>query len=231
MIHWPIIRTLFLASTVSLLLGCKKDEPVVPQDMGTGYFPLKVGSWVEYQVDSMWRDDLLNIHDSVSYRLLERVEEVYTDGAGRQAFRILRFVRDEANAWRVRDVWTAIRDERFAETTEENMRRLKLAFPVREARTWDINVFNTERTLEVAFRDVDSPWSGGGLSFDRTVLVRNILGPNAVEKRNFEERYAHDVGLVQKYWEETNTQFNSSSQQFVVRGFRLNMVAIEHDVQ
>jgi len=217
--------SLFAVATVLLLSSCRKEE-IAATDLGLEYFPLRVGQWVEYQVDSLWRDDLLAIRDSVSYRLKERVEEVYTDGGGRRAFRILRYVKDEQDDWRVRDVWTAHRDARYAEMTEENKRRLKLSFPVREARAWDINVYNADRMLEVAFRQSHRPWEQGDLAFDSTVVVRNVLPPNAVEKRNFEERYAKGVGLVEKYWEETNTQFNSSSQQFVVRGFRLDMVAV-----
>lgn len=222
-------HTLFrIASMVvvfaTLITSCK-EEVVTPQDLGLDFFPLRTGQWVEYQVDSMWRDDVLNIRDSVSYRLLERVEDVYTDAGGRAVHRILRYVPDATGNWEVRDVWTAHRDIRSAEMTEENKRRLKLSFPVREARTWDINVYNSERLLEVAYRELDEPWASDSLSFEKSVLVRNVLGPNAVEKRNFEERYVRDVGLVEKYWEETNTQVTG------VRGFRMRMVAVAHGLQ
>ena len=60
-----------------LVLGaCKKDE-VVEVDLGYGYFPTAVGTWVEYQVDSLWRDDPSDVLDSVSYRLKQRIEELY----------------------------------------------------------------------------------------------------------------------------------------------------------
>jgi hypothetical protein len=190
-----------------------------------------VGSWIEYQVDSMWQDDILAIRDSVSYRLRERVFETYTDETGRTAYRILRYVQNAESEWQVRDVWTATADTRFAEKTEENMRLLKLSFPVRNARTWDINVYNTDRVLEVAFRNVDEPWSTGSLAFDSTVVVRNVLGPNAIERRDLEERYARHVGLVEKKGWETNTQFNSSTQQFVVRGFKYSMVVVGYGTE
>lgn len=220
-----LFRTASAVIVSATLLSACKDDVAAPQDMGQEFFPLKVGHWVEYQVDSLWRDDVLNVLDSVSYRLLERIEEVHTDAGGRTAYRILRYVPDASGNWEVRDVWTAYRDQRGAEMTEENMRRLKLSFPVREARTWDINVYNTDRLLDVAFRELDEPWASDSLSFDKSVLVRNVLGPNAVEKRNFEERYVRDVGLVEKYWEETNTQVSG------VRGFRMRMVAVAHGDQ
>lgn len=225
------LRNLIIAACASVALVACKDDNAVPTDPGHSYFPLKVGSWIEYQVDSMWQDDILAIRDSVSYRLRERVFETYTDETGRTAYRILRYVQNEEAEWQVRDVWTATADTRFAEKTEENMRLLKLSFPVRNARTWDINVYNTDRVLEVAFRNVDEPWSTGSLAFDSTVVVRNVLGPNAIERRDLEERYARHVGLVEKKGWETNTQFNSSTQQFVVRGFKYSMVVVAYGTE
>lgn len=220
-----------------LLLGaCKKDE-VVEVDLGYGYFPTAVGRWVEYQVDSLWRDDPSQVLDSVSYRLKQRIEEVYTDDEGRTCQRIHRYVRDEDDIWVVRDVWTMTVGNTAAEMTEENQRRLKMAFAVREGTTWDINVYNTVDELTVAYREVGDPWSANGLTYDNTVLVKNTVAPNFVEKRNFEERYADGVGMVSKYWEETNTQVtyppptpeNPNPPPIIeVTGWRLDMVAVAH---
>jgi len=218
---------LFLLPAV-LAGACKKDTPPEPIDLGYDYFPTTVGSWVEYQVDSLWRDDVAGVLDSVGYRLRERIHETYTDPAGRPALRILREVRDPRGNWAVRDVWTATRSATAAEKMEENLRRLKLSFPVREGRSWDMNVFNTEPELRVALREVDLPRSVNGLSFESTAIVRNTLPPNLVDRRDFMERYAKGVGLVEKDWEETNTQFDRSAQRYVVRGFRLRMAVVAH---
>lgn len=224
------IATLLLV-IASGLFGCKKDSDAEPSDLGISYFPVAVGSWVEYQVDSIWRDDEFNIHDSVSYRMLERISEEYLDPEGRPSQRIKRFVKDENDEWVVRDVWTATRSNTAAERTEENKRRLKLSFPTRNARKWDINVYNTDDELEVAFREVDRAYALNGMAFDSTLLVRNTLPPNQVVKRNFEERYARHVGMIEKYWEETNTQtvYNPGQPpQVTVRGFRLDMAAVAY---
>ncbi len=219
-----------------LALGaCKKEEPAELPDQGYDYFPTAVGTWVEYQVDSMWRDDPSDVRDSVSYRLLERIVDEYTDLEGRPCQRIHRFVKDANDLWVVRDVWTAIRSNSAAEKTEENERRLKLSFPVREGRTWDANVYNTVSDLSVAYRDEGEPWGINGLDFATTVLVKNTQPPNFVIKRNFEERYAKNVGLVSKYWEETNTQVTYPTPTPVdpnpapvinVVGWRLDMQAV-----
>jgi hypothetical protein len=212
---------LFLAAMVLVLGSCKKEEkPIV--DVGYGYFPTTVGSWVEYQVDSVYREDAVGRYDSVSYRMRQTIESAYVDAEGRQAFRVLRSVLDTAGEWYVRDVWTTTVNGITAELTEENKRRQKLSFPVRVGREWDVNVYNTDRSLEVGYVAVDAPWSATGLAFERTALVENTIPANVVERRDWMERYAHGVGLVQKRWVETDTQGG------LVRGFYLNMVAVAY---
>lgn len=232
-------RTLYFALGAALALAACRKQEVEEPDLGYGYFPTSVGTWVEYQVDSLWRDDPADVLDSVSYRLLERIEEHYTDLEGRPCQRIHRYVRDTTGAWVVRDVWTSTMDAYAAEKTEENYRRLKLSFPVRDGRRWDTHVYGTGATgdpdrndeLLVAYEQVDEPWSTGGLAFNRTVLVKNTVPPNLVDTREFEERYADGVGMVYKFWEEArnivvSNPNGSITLQYV--GWRLRMTAVAH---
>jgi len=236
MIH---ARLMAFGLAAALLAGCKKDEVPEP-DLGYTYFPVAKGAWVEYQVDSLWRDDRAGVLDSVSYRLMQRIEELYTDDEGRPCQRIHRYVKDANDAWVVRDVWTSTRSTTAAEMTEENYRRLKLSFPVRISRTWDIHILgtgaaddpDTDDELLVAYREIGEPWSANGLTFPNTLLLRNTVPANLVDKRNFEERYADGVGMVAKYWEETDTQYTYPEPTFQlvieVKGWRLDMVAVAY---
>ncbi len=229
-------RILLFSMIASIVIvACKKNEAPEPLDLGYDYFPTKVGTWVEYQVDSMWRDDAANVWDSVNYRLLERIEGTYSDLEGRPALRIQRYVKNLNDEWTIRDVWTATRNTIAAEKTEEDVRRQKLAFPVRDARSWDINVYNAEGELKVAMREVGSPKTINGLSYAETVLVKNTVPLNFVLDRTYEERYAKSVGLVSKLWVDLETQnrWVETSQQFVTerRGFRLTMTAVAHGTE
>ena len=223
---------LFSVVACIAMVSCKKDEAPEPVDQGYDYFPIKVGTWVEYQVDSMWRDDASNVWDSVSYRLLERIEGTYSDLEGRSALRIQRYVKNVNDEWTIRDVWTATRNTIAAENTEEDVRRQKLSFPVRDARTWNINVYNVEEELKVALREVGSSKTINGMTFPETALVKNTVPVNAVWNKTFEERYAKGVGMVSKLWVALNTQnrYIETTQQFVTerQGFRLTMAAVAH---
>lgn len=225
---------ILVVCAIAALSSCKKEEAMQP-DLGYGYFPRAVGAWIEYQVDSSWRDDGAGVQGSVSYRLKEKVVEQYTDPAGRTAWRIHRSVLDADSNWVVRDVWTSTVDENAAEVSEENHRRLKLSFPVRDGRRWDLNVYNVEDELEVAFREVGLPWSGGGLSHGATVLVKNTVPPNLVDTVIHEERYSQDIGLVHKRWVVSNSQWHypppPAPPQLRITGNYLTMVAVAHGTE
>ncbi len=220
-----------IACATLLLVSCAKNEPAAPIDMGYDYFPTAVGAWVEYQVDSMWRDDVVQLHDSISYALRVEVAEAYTDPGGRPSQRIKRYVKNANGDWVIRDVWTATCDNRAAELTEENKRRQKLAFPARNAMRWDSNVYNTDDELEVGVEDAGQSWSANGQSFVSTLVVRNTVPANLVVRRDLMERYAKGVGMVEKLQVETNTNFIYPPGQPpvpVIKGFRLRMVVTGH---
>jgi hypothetical protein len=191
--------TSILLISIAVVSGCKKEDAPLAEDFGYNYFPDKVGIWVEYQVDSVWRDDTFNVLDSVSYRLKQVVAAHYTDPGGRPAMRIERFklVEDE---WVIRDVWSAVRSTSALEVTEENVRRLKLSFPVREGRAWNANVYNTEGELEVAASEVGSGHQVNDLSFASTVAVRSTVPANPLTSRDLYERYASGVGMIEHHW-------------------------------
>lgn len=224
-----------------LFVACKKEEVTEP-DLGYGYFPTKVGTWVEYQVDSLWRDDPSSVRDSVSYRLREKIVQHYNDLEGRPCQMIHRFVQNEEGEWVIRDVWTSTVDAYRAEKSEENYRKLKLSFPVRNARKWDMNALGTSAVnnpaendeFMVGYEKVDQPWNNAYLSFSKTVLVKNTVPANFVVKRDFEERYADGVGMVERYQEETNTQLfyppAPAPPVLQVRGWRLRMTAVAYGV-
>lgn len=218
-----VLLTIVIGAAV--LASCKKEEAPAPE-MGYGYFPRKVGAWIEYQVDSAWRDDPVPNIGAVSYRLKEKVVEEYTDPAGRTAWRIHRMVLGADSNWVVRDVWTSTMDNIAAEVAEENLRRQKLSFPVRDGRRWDVNVYNVEGELEVAFREVGQAWSGGGLSHANTVLVKNTVPANLIGTNNYEERWAKDLGMVSTYREFKNQQAAGC-----LECWRLDMVAVAYGTE
>ncbi len=194
------------ALAVVLLTSCGKDEATPPLDLGYAYFPVKVGHYVDYQVDTVWRNDITNISDSLTYFLREVIEEDFVDLEGRPSQRIMLYVQDSLGVWVVRDVWAQTRYVTGAERTEENLRLQKLIFGIATGKKWDLNARNAQAAYEVTYDAVDVPWTANGLAFDSTVVVRSTFLNNLVDTDIHTEHYAKGVGLVFKYREVSNTQ-------------------------
>jgi hypothetical protein len=227
---------LLLTGTVLLLIGCKDDE-IVPQDLGYGYWPTNTGHWVEYQVDSVWQEDEVGLRIESHYRLMEVVDSQYVDPEGRPSQRIERFVQDTTGTWLIKDIWTQTVTATFAERTEENLRKLKLAFAVRDYQRWNAHVFigddglyftTDDSDFEVEYDEIDEPWSNGQLSFDSTCTVVCTYPTNIVVTKALTERYAKNVGLVDQRWEQYNKQYNQQTQQLDSTGFRKTMTVVAY---
>ncbi len=200
-----IARLVIIAATIGIV-GCTKDAPA-PVDLGSAYYPTNAGHWVEYQVDSSWVDQENNIEGSLTYSLRERIENDFTDPEGRPAQRILREVKDSLGNWGPKDVWWQMKDNFRVERAEENLRKIKLVFPVRGSQTWNTNAENTLEPLELTYDAWDEPWSANGLSFDSTCLVRTTFVNNLVDTVRYFERYAKNVGLVYRQLDNSETQY------------------------
>lgn len=209
------MKSLLPLMTIALLVastGCKQDENPPRMDPGHGYFPTAPGLWIDYDVDTVWRNDVTGVTDSARYVLREEITNDFTDGEGRKAQRLMRYRKDEeTGTWMPKDVWWQVRTSANAERSEENQRRVKLIFPPRTGQYWNTNAINTGRPYELTYLEVDVPWSVNGMSFDSTVLVKTTYQNNAIVANTYYERYAKGVGLVYRQVDSTNTQFTDGT--------------------
>ncbi len=198
----PFNKILFLTVTCLMLIifSCKKDSVLSP-DMGYDYFPVNTGHWVSYNVDSVVDDALAGIHDSSNYQIKEYFESDFVDNSGRNAKRIERYFRyNDTLNWTIKDVWYANLTASTAEKVEENIRYIKLAFPVREDKTWNgdaYNIYNEDTTYKYA--DVDMPYTVNNMTFDSTVtVIQEEYYEDLIKKYYKVEVYARHVGLIYK---------------------------------
>lgn len=195
-----------LAAVVMMLCAssCKKDDPVV-NDIGLNYFPTEVGHWVVYEVDSTVYDDFDGDTIVYRYQVKELLESEFTDNQGRSAIRVERFKRMydpntpyDSIPWTLSRVWAFTRTNFAAEKLEENERFIRLAFPVTQGKTWNGNAYNTIGQWNYKFKEVDQPYSIGSFSLDSTCLVEQKTEINLINHRVYRERYAKNIGLVEK---------------------------------
>lgn len=186
--------------------SCKKD-PGPALDLGYNYFPDQVGTYVIYNVDSVFYD--ANYYppkiDSFKFQLKEKIESIFTDNEGRPAMRLERYVKNfndsmpySAMNWELRNVWLQNKSLKTAEKVEENIRFVKLAFPVNIDRSWDGNAYNTYGENIYKFNFIDKPRTIGNRLFDSVLQVDQQNESTLINKYYYEEKYARNVGLIFK---------------------------------
>ncbi len=134
------LRHLFLLAVIfaAAISSCKKDAASKP-DLGYNYFPGQVGRYIVYNVDSTFYDDFADSSRNYKFQLKEKIQSVFTDNQNRPAIRLERYVKYYNPAiayssmpWQLRNVWVENITATTAEKVEENIRFVKLAFPVKE---------------------------------------------------------------------------------------------------
>ena len=219
---------------VILLYSCKDttEDPADDPDAASfyRYFPLDSGSFVIYQVDSViheFIDDNTNNPDSVvteySYQVMEQIDSSYLDGEGDQAWRISRYYRtDSASAWSFTSVWSAKRLNNSAQKVEENIRYIKLSFPVKLNKSWNGNLYNFFPEEDYTYTEVNEPLSLSNLEFDSSLTVVQLEDFNLIHRIFKQEKYATGVGLI--YSERDSLNINALGN--ITNGFEFRQQVI-----
>jgi hypothetical protein len=195
-----VLISLFLIALVS----CKKDTQVL--DVGYEYFPETIGKYVIYEGDSIIYDEEGNApHDTIRFQVKEVIESIYTDNQGRPTMRIERYKKMYNDTlpynnmpWILSDVWAANRTSTTAERVEENVRFIKLIFPVKEDQSWNGNAQNTLEEWPYEITSAHESETVNNLSFDSVAVVLQNDDENLVERKYGVEKYARDIGLIYK---------------------------------
>lgn len=201
----PVFSILFITTLLALtLFSCKKDVSTL--DMGYDYFPDAVGHYVIYDVDSTYYDDFFSPVKATNYKfqLKEKIESIFYDNQNRPTLRLERYVKYydsivpySAMSWTLRDVWMANKTTTTAERVEENVRFVRLIFPVRDNRSWDANAQNMEGSRDFSYEFVDASQGIGSTSFPSVLQTLYDDGGRILTSREYRtEKYAKGVGMV-----------------------------------
>ena len=190
-----------------------KVEPPVP-DTTKEYFPLKVGQYIDYAIDSIVIDDATggNTKDTATFQIREQVAS-YEIISGDTIYYIHRYRREVAEQdWKLLDLWTTSRTSTEAIRTEENLKFRKLAFPLQEGKNWFATSYIPPSTTILigtenvqAYHDWESEVTAiniadqvGNYTFG-SGDVMHVLQTNTDDgstKRFVMEKYARNIGLV-----------------------------------
>lgn len=187
---------IFVLATIALV-GCEKSN-YQETPMFYSYFPTDINSWTEYEVREIVHNSSVG-SDTTHYYLKEVIAEEFIDNQGRVTFRIERFKKDSlSDTYTISDVWYSNLTNTTAEKVEENVRFVKLVFPIKDSKSWDGNAYNTEIEWDYEYDSVHVERSYNNLFFDSTIKVQQIDNVNPIQNQVAFEVYANHIGLVRK---------------------------------
>ncbi|MCB0644704.1 MAG: hypothetical protein KDC44_23830 [Phaeodactylibacter sp.] len=241
---WPFALLLPL-----LLIGaCSPEEdPYAPTD-DAAYYPLEIGKYWIYEVDSLiYRPELVVELDSIHLWMKEEVVDTLQDNLGNTLYLVEQSERYAATApWVLKQLLTIQPETERLLRTENNLKFIKLVFPVDLFQSWEGNAF-IDPTTEVRvggetiqmFKD----WSYqtlerletlvvGGQTYEDVILVAPAQSENLIELRRVEEYYGRNIGLLRRTLEILDTQTIDPATDWkdkAEKGFMLNQTLLEHN--
>ncbi|MFQ5445443.1 MAG: hypothetical protein ACE5FF_00780 [Saprospiraceae bacterium] len=195
-----------------VVLSCKNTPDDFNPDFGYDYFPLEVGKYWVYSVDSTIYNPTGDSLASVTHRLIkEEITDTLHDNTGEVLYKIEHYERAaDTLPWQITKVLTQSITENQGRRTEDNLRFIKMPFPLRINDQWDGNAFFDPLLIVtvageslVMFKNwsykveqKDTPEDIGGFSFPAVATIRQADNENLIELRISREKYAKGVGLV-----------------------------------
>ncbi|CAN5341999.1 hypothetical protein BH09BAC2_BH09BAC2_08690 [soil metagenome] len=236
---------LFLTIVV-IITSCKKQNDSFSSAPLSDYFPLQVGKYITYNLDSFVYINFGKKDTVRKYQVKDSVAEQIVDNLGRKGFRILRLIRKNAlESWSPDNSFFAVPTAGTIELIQNNLRFIKLVSPINNGFSWKGNRYlpsEIDPSYEFAsafmedwdytYQDVNTPLMIGTTRFDSTITVAEIdetQGDPAVtqyaDKTYSIEKYAKGIGLI--YREFLHWEYQSGNRAY--KGYGEKMTIIDHN--
>lgn len=211
-------RLLLFLSLILLIAACNDDPVLQPGvDQSEEYFPLEIGHFVEYQVDSIVFDDAPggNQKDTVRFQLREEIVSSNPSVSGDTLFYIHRFRRNQPDLpWLLTDVWTAYYSENNVLRGEENLIFRKMTFPLYKGLRWIATSYiNPQTTVRIGTENLEpyEYWESSVLTIEDSAHIGAFVFPagqvmqviqtdsdDDLTKRFVQESYVRGIGLASR---------------------------------
>ena len=124
----------------ALIFSCSKDKDSVNDLLSPEeYYPINIGVWHIYDVDSISYNDFTDpvTIDSISYQVKEELTDTFFDLEGNLSYEITRSKRAVENQpWKISDIWWVKKVNGNISRIEENVRYVSLISFISEGKTW-----------------------------------------------------------------------------------------------
>ncbi len=212
-------KYLLLLISFALLASCTKENAsdISPAYYSYEYFPIDSGIVRYYQVDSIfWDANNQAALDTISYEIKEVIAGNYFDNQNQICQRIERYRKDSNGNW---IIWKVLSDKRSqfnAERYMDNIRFIKLKFPLNTTDKWNGNALNTQDAQYYQLTDLHQTENINNLVFDSVCTVLQDDYVDATRQFYGLEKYAARIGMI--YRREKNISTIPTSQGIIIKG-------------
>ncbi len=213
--HKYSLKTLSCALLLVLLAlaACKKAEPTESSiDLGYNFFPSDSGLVKYYVVDSIAFSDISHSSDTFHFFLKEEFAGLISGQTLQYHREILRSVRtDSSQNWQARSTVFTILNKNNLEWVEDNIRQVKLTFPIGNVLSWNGNQTNNLGRKTFLLQNLHQAYNNGDTIFNDCVSIQEALANNAVEEIFIRSVYCKGIGLIDFTNNNLNTQLTGVS--------------------
>lgn len=205
---------LILLFSLSFFPNCKEETKII-KDTGKDYYPLSVGSYYIYEVDSFLYDGINKRIDSSSIIIKDFVVEIILDSTGHENFRIERSIQVDSVTWYAYLSYTSAIHPLSIQSFRDNYREVRMSFPITDFKTWDGNIYSSKAFEEFKYIGIQEPFEVGNNAFTNTVTVlhKEFYEPKPPLQPLFDiykkEVFAKGVGMVYRVDRDLDLQDDS----------------------
>ena len=247
-------RGLLLFTLVVAISSCKKTVSNPGNPLTNYFLSLQVGKYATYRLDSLNFYFYGQLDTITSYLAKDSVEKSFVDGSGHTAWLVTRYLSDTTGAiWSPSLTYTVTPSLSAIDVTENNLRYVKLAYPMDQGFSWlgntylpynpfqDYFVFSDFNNMDLSgwnytYQQVNKPFqSASGATYDSAATVLQINDstdlPIFASRTWWTETYAKHIGLVYRHTEmwEYQPPTPDGTQAGYRIGFKLTMALIDHN--
>jgi len=241
---------------ILLLASCSEKKVELNSPALSEYFPMQVGKYITYRLDSTVLTQFGRDTTVKTYRVRDLVDAQVKDAMERSAFRI---VRSTSNAigtapYVPSHTFMAIPEETdWVEYVENNLRFMKLRFPIFEGFEWKGNSFIETGSINspvryladwtYQYQNVGAPFTINGKTYPNTITIlqrdevvpEGPFNPQFFKQYDYSiEVYAQGVGLVyknfdHKVWQPPTPPPDSRPGYWEDGSYRIILTALDHN--
>ena len=241
---------ILIVSLPFLLNACKKSTETLTSTPVSDYYPLIVGKYITYSLDSLVFINFGAGSVIRNFQVKYVTDAKITDNLGKPAYRIIRYIRKTANnPWVPDNTFWAANTGNGIDFTENNLRYQKLKTPIRDQYTWKGNSFIESTSLNSELKylaDWDYTYDSVGVAStigtfildttlrvdQRNEVIGNTLDPKTYSEINYAmEKYAAGIGMVYRKFLHTEYQPPTPgvSGKFVDGSYGVTFTMIDHN--